>query len=389
MAVDVLIRERCERLVIHYDHVSRSAFLQYAQRLLEVLGGDLSVVLEEHRNVFAPCHVRHSRVVSLDYQEYLEALEHVVCVSVCTHADCDALCHHLQHRRAAYGIAHVRLRVVDYHGACFLDDIHLGRTYMYAVSEQGLLAEYPVVQEPVDRSASVIPEAVVYIVHALCHMDVESGHAVVRFDHLLECLVGDGEESVAAEHGLDHVVILFDRPFCEICVLLDALQGLLLAVSLGDFIAEARSHSELLSDVLDCKERSRYLAEACVMVEYGRYTVSDAVQYGRICAGLCSVDSQMTVDGPPCAVEDLKEVCRVVSDDRKSSCKSGVNMCMSVDQTRHDYAALSVDEFGVRICCFHIGERSDRLYHLSVDNYGSVFQVRKFRISRNKLSVSY
>ena len=69
--------------------------------------------------------------------------------------------------------------------------------------------------------------------------DVETGHAVVCLYHLFKCLVGDGEERVASEHGLDHVIIFFDRPLREVGVLLYCLIRLFLSVSFGDLIAEA------------------------------------------------------------------------------------------------------------------------------------------------------
>ena len=260
--------------------------------------------------------------MSLDDQEDLEALEHVVGVCVGTHADCDALCHHLEHRCASYCVAHVGLRVVDYHCAGLLDDVHLGRAHMDAVSEQSLISEQSVVEQSVDRSAAVVAEAVINVIHALGDVDVESCHAVVGLYHLLECLVRNGEESMSAEHGFDHVIILFDRPLSEVDVLLDALSCLLFSVSLGYFVAEAGSHAELLCDILDREERSRNLAEACVMVENSRNTISDAIKDRCVSTCLGAVNRQMSVYIPPCTVKHLKEVCRVVAFDRESSGKA-------------------------------------------------------------------
>ena len=193
---------------------------------------------------------------------------------------------------------------------------------MDAVSEQGLISEQAVVEQSVDRSASVVAEAVINIVHALGDVDVEARHAVVGLNHLLEGLVRNGEESMSAEHGLDHVIIFLDCPFSEVCVFLNALSRLLFSVSFRYFVAKAGSHAELLSDILDREERSRYLAEACVMVKDRRDTVSDAVEYGCISTCPGAVHRQMSVDIPPCAVKHLEEVCRIVSCDRKSSCKA-------------------------------------------------------------------
>ena len=151
---------------------------------------------------------------------------------------------------------------------------------------------------------------------------MEAGHTVVGLYHLLECLVGDGEERVAAEHGLDHVIVFLDGPLGEVSVLLDGLHSLLLAVSLGYFVAEAGSHAKLFGNVLDREQRPRYLAEACVMVKDGRNAVSDAVENGRVRAGFCAVYRQMAVDVPPHSVEYLEEVGRVMAFDRQASRKA-------------------------------------------------------------------
>ena len=65
-------------------------------------------------------------------------------------------------------------------------------------------------------------------------MDVEAGHAVVGLDHLLEGLVGDGEQGVAAEHGRQHGVLVLLALGDEVGVLLNGLQASLLAVPVGD-----------------------------------------------------------------------------------------------------------------------------------------------------------
>ena len=78
------------------------------------------------------------------------------------------------------------------------------------------------------------------------------GPAVVGLHHLLKGLVGDGEQGVAAEHGLDHVVVLLLGPVGdEVGVLLDGLVALLLAVPVADLIAQAGPDAQLLAHVLD------------------------------------------------------------------------------------------------------------------------------------------
>ena len=139
-------------------------------------------------------------------------------------------------------------------------------------------------------------------------MDVEAGHAVVGLDHLLEGLVGDGEQGVAAEHGLDHVVVLLLRPPGEVGVLPDGLAALLRAVPLADLIAEVGPDAQLLTHVLDGEKGAGDFAEGGVMVEDGGHAVPDAVQHRGVGAGPGAVQGQMPVDVPPLAVQHLQKV---------------------------------------------------------------------------------
>ena len=77
-------------------------------------------------------------------------------VSVGTHTNGNALCHHLQYRGAAYCVALIGLRVVDHHGTGLFDDVHLSRADMDAMAKHGLLTQNAVVQKTVHRTAAVI-----------------------------------------------------------------------------------------------------------------------------------------------------------------------------------------------------------------------------------------
>ena len=76
--------------------------------------------------------------MTLDQQEHLQALQHVVGVGVGAQPHGDPLCHHLQHGGAAHGVAHVGFGVVDNHGSGLTKDVHLGRADVDAVAQQGL-----------------------------------------------------------------------------------------------------------------------------------------------------------------------------------------------------------------------------------------------------------
>ena len=64
-------------------------------------------------------------------------------------------------------------------------------------------------------------------------------------------------------------------------------------------------------------------------------------------------------------------------------------MSMCVDKTRHDNTALCVHEFGIRISLLHIRQASHILDDFAVDNDSAVLQIREFRISSDKLTVTY
>ena len=208
-------------------------------------------------------------------------------------------------------------------------------------------------------------------------MDVEAGHAVVGLDHLLKGLVGDGEQGVAAEHSLDHVVVLLLGPLGEVGVLLDGLIALLLAVTLGHLVAEVGAHTQFLAHVLDGKEGAGDLAEGSVVVEDGGHAVPDAVQDGGVGAGAGTVQGQVAVNVPPLAVQHLKEVGGIEAVDGQAPGQAGVNMGMDVDKAGHDDAALGVHELGVGVLGLHVGQGADLLNHLAVQNDGAVFQIRE------------
>ena len=261
MAVDIRIGKWRKRLVIHDDHVRCRAFLQDAERLLKVFGGNLPVVFKEHRHVFAPGDIWQAGVVPLDNEEDLEGFQHIVRIGVRAHADGDALRHHLEYRRAADGISHIGFGIVDHHRAGLFDNVHLGRIHVDAVAEQSLFTEDPVVQQAVHRAAAIVAQAVVDVIHPLRHMNMEAGQAIVRFYHFGKCFIGNGKERMSAKHRLDHVVVFFGGPLREVGIFLNGLIAFLLAVPLGNFIAQAGADAEFLCRVLDHKQGAGYLAK--------------------------------------------------------------------------------------------------------------------------------
>ena len=353
--VDVLVREGGEGLVVHDDHVRRRAGLQHAQ------GGEagalrhFGVVAEEHVRHLAPAHVGHAGVVPLGAQGHLDRLQHVVGVGVGAHADENALLVELQHRGDAHGVAHVGLRVVDAHGVRCLDDVHLRRVHVDAVAQNGLGTQDAVVLEPLDRPPAVVLEGVVHVVHALGHVDVVAHPAVVGLHHPVKGPVGDGEQGVAAEHGLQHVAGVALAVVDEVLVLLNGLEGLFLAVPVADLVTQAGPHAVLLRHLSDLHQGAGDLAEAGVVVEDGGDALLDGVDHQGLGAGPRGLQVQVPVDVPPLAVQHLVEAGGVIPIDGEAPGQGGVDVGVGVDETRHDDAAPGVHELRLGVSGLQVG----------------------------------
>ena len=86
----------------------------------------------------------------------LPGLQHIVGIAVRSEPRQDAAVHKLHCGRAAAGIPHIGLRIVNHHAAAFLDEPHLVGVNIDAVREQGLFAEDIPVEEAVDDALSVL-----------------------------------------------------------------------------------------------------------------------------------------------------------------------------------------------------------------------------------------
>ena len=223
VAVDILVGERGERLIVHDDDVRCRAGLQHAERVGEVFFTDLRVILEEHVRDLAPADVRQAVLAALGAEGNLEGLEHIVRVGVCAHAEKNAALVELEDGADADGVAHVGFRIVHDHRAGLLDDLHFGGVDVDAVAEDGLGTENAVILQALDGAAAVVLEGVVHIVHALGHVDVIARAAVVGRDHAVEGLIGDREQRVAAEHCREHRVLILFAFGDKIGVLLNGL----------------------------------------------------------------------------------------------------------------------------------------------------------------------
>ena len=365
VAIDILIRKRSVRLVIHDDDIGGGAGLEHAQLVREILCADLRVVLKQHTGHFAPRDVRQAGVQALDAERGLERFDHIVCPCVGAEAEQDARLGQRQHRADADGVGHVGLGVVDDHGVGVLDELDLRGVHVDAVAEDGLLAQNAVVVQALHGAAAVVLQGVIDVVHALGDVDVVAGAAVVGLDHAVKRLVGDGEQRVAAEHGGEHRILLLLAVGDPVGVLLDGLQALLLAVAVGDLVAQTGADAEFLGALADLEQGAGDLAVGRVMVENGRNALLDAVDVQGICGGAGAFERQLAVHGPPRTVEDLIEVRGIVADDGQAACQRGIDVGMRVDECGHDDAALGVDDLGLRVFC------AQRGFFADLDDFGA------------------
>ena len=165
---------------------------------------------------------------------------------------------------------------------------------------------------------------------------------------------------MAAEHGRQHGVVLLLAVGDEVCVLLDGLQALLLAVAVADLVAQAGAQTQTAALLTDGEQRAGDLAVAGVVVENSGDALLDAVHVQRRGGGTGAVHHQVAVDGPPRAVQHLVEVGGIVAHDAQAARQSGIDVGVGVDEGGHDDAALGVDDLGVSV----LGAQRGLLAHL-------------------------
>ena len=180
-------------------------------------------------------------------------------------------------------------------------------------------------------------------------MDVIACAAVIGFHHPVKGLVGDGKQSVAAEHGRQHRIPLLLAVADPVGVFLDGLEALLLAVPVADLVAQAGADAELLGALTDLKQRAGDLGIGGVVIEDGSDTLLDAVDIQSVGAGPAALQGQLPVHGPPGAVQHLVEIGGVVAHNAQAPGQGGVDMGVGVDESRHDDAAPGINDLGVRI----------------------------------------
>ena len=201
--------------------------------------------------------------------------------------------------------------------------------------------------------AAAVEAGVPHVIHALAHMDVEAGQAVVGLGHLVHGLVRKRKGGMSAKHGGDHVVVviatLLGGPLGKLGVLGNSLVALFLATAVGDLVAQARTHAQLLCGVLNGKEAARDLAETRMVIEDRGDAIADGIQNRGIGAGLGAVERQVVVNLPPLLLKILQEVGGVAALNGKAAGQTRVDVGVAVDESGHDEVALGVDVLGIRV----------------------------------------
>ena len=170
---------------------------------------------------------------------------------------------------------------------------------------------------------------------------------------------------MAAEHGGEHRILLLFAVGDPVGVLLDGLQALLLAVTVGDLVAQTGADAEFLGALADLEQGAGNFAVGRVMVKDGRDALLDAVDIECVSGGAGAFERQPAVHGPPCAVEHFIEICGVVADNGQAACQRGIDVGMRVDECGHDDAALGVDDLGLRVFC------AQRGFFADLDDFGA------------------
>ena len=258
---------------------------------------------------------------------------------------------------------------------------------MDAVAENGLFTQNAVILQPLNRAAAVVLQGIVHVVHAFGDMNVVAGAAVVGLDHAVKGLVGDGEQCVTAEHGCEHRILALLTLGDEVGIFLNGLQALFLAVAVGDFIAQAGADAEFLGGFCDGVQAAGNLAVGGVVVKNGGHALLDAVNVKCVGRSAGTGQREPAVDGPPCAVKHLVEVCWIIAHDGQATRQSGIDVRMCVDERGHDDAALGIDELSLGVLGLQIGGFADFLDPSSVDDDAAVGQIATGGVTGDELTV--
>ena len=177
-------------------------------------------------------------------------------------------------------------------------------------------------------------------------------------------------------------------PLCELGVLRDGLVALLLATAIGDLVAEAGAHAELLGDVLDGEEGAGDLAEAGVVVEDRGHAVTKRVEDRGVGGGTGTVQREVVVDLPPLLLEVLEEVGGIAALDGEAAGETGVDVRVAVDEARHDDATVGVNVLVARVSGLELLLVADGGDGVSADGNRAALEVGVLGVASNDTTIA-
>ena len=190
-----------------------------------------------------------------------------------------------------------------------------------------------------------------------------------------------------SHHALEHVAVVFLRAKDEPLVFFDGFHALFFTVAIRNFIAERSADAERGRALRNVVEAAGNIVVAGVVVKHRRYAVLDAVGKDREGGQPVVLVGELPVDRPPHAFEDVVEVFRIVSLDGKTAGKRTVDVVVHVDETRHDDAAVRINELCLGIARLEHRGFADLFDQLPVDGDCAVFVIRSI-VSRDETAVS-
>ena len=227
------------------------------------------------------------------------------------------------------------------------------------------------------------------VLNALSDMDVIADAVRLHRRCVIKCLIRNCELRMHAHHACDHIRIVSQRIFCPCSILINGFFCLIHAVSVRDFVAEAGADAEIFGSLANLEQRIADVTEAGVVIEDGGDATFDGLDVGVVCAVFSLFQCQVAVDGPPLAIEDVKETFRVVALDGKASGHGAVDMLMHVDKSRHDDSAVCINEFCFRVRCLHVRKGSESFDFCPLYDDSAVTNLRTLIVSCKYDSISY
>ena len=159
MSIAVRFIHRCQRIIVHNDHIRRSALFQYTKLFSEITVRNLCISLKQHLWHFSPCSSRITEIVFVQNVSNLPGFHHIMCIPICSQSCQNSFMYQFHRWRTSTCISHIRFRIMHNHGICFFDQLHLMFIYVNTMSQKCFRTkDIPIIQ-PVYNSLIVFFQA--------------------------------------------------------------------------------------------------------------------------------------------------------------------------------------------------------------------------------------